>query len=237
MFHKLEEDISRQNFHRATIFAGDPNKINLTRSSTRPIIPENQFGFQRQFSKQEPLILHQTMDVRSVVTLAEVNSDATMLTFYKNKLPIMGVNVSRVDATVEAFVVAGLFENATNDGLEFYLRTDLKTASADMTVPPNERFSNWLHILKSTGSYEYYFALARLFNLAVDIVLSESSHTLFHFQPTDEKGDPVQENGYITAFIETSGNSMPTWYVSVSKCSMLRSPHNFKFVETDPKNS
>lgn len=159
-------------------------------------LPTEQYGFIRTFERKWPLKCVVDLDCRSVVSLALINRQSEILQCYANKLPIMVINTARLLYTTEAFAlqlqrVGGGEASVSQRALEFYIETDLKHCSTFSTYnansnniddfnndsqpyPPNEKFSNFIHRLRSNGYMDYIFELARRLNLNVDYVVDRN---------------------------------------------------------------
>lgn len=152
-------------------------------------------------------------DERSTVSLALIKSNTSILNAYANKLPIMCINVSRLIYTVEAYKVLECFktyDEYINAALTFYIETDMKLC--DRTQQANQRFSNFLHRLRSSGYKEYIFALAQALNMSVDMNYSDSAFVRYKRANIDK----TPANGFITAL--RNGHK---WYVKTSRHSLL----------------
>lgn len=124
-----------------------------------------------------------SVDPRSVTSILDANHNSSALAAYRDKLPIMVLNRSRLHYTVEAFVmlcrtVDGV--TPTQQALRFFLETDQKYAHRDLQLPANERFSQMLHRLRSNGYESYIFELARAVRANVDLVVGDVSRVVGH---------------------------------------------------------
>lgn len=131
-----------------------------------------QCGFKKTFEKLVPLECCITIDPRSVVSLALVKRQSTILGAYANKLPIMSINVSRLLYTIEAFKYrdyARDHQTPIQQAVDFYVQCDI--ANRNTKLAPNHQFSEFLHCLRTTGYLEYIFELARHLNLNVDLIV------------------------------------------------------------------
>lgn len=142
-------------------------------------------GFERvELLTCRPFNCYADTDARAQVSLALLNPNARYLIDYANKLPIMSINVRRFKYTVKALQYAEknidltcLFEKyndttAENDlitlGLNLIVDTELQ--NLNLHDRPNQRFSNFLHRMKRTGSLEYTFYIAKILKFNVDLV-------------------------------------------------------------------
>lgn len=182
-------------------------------------------GFRRTVIPNVPTICKVTIDPNAVVSLALVRQQSSLLCEYANKLPILTLNVVRYNYTVEAFsFVKPPMKNKTfaQAALDFYITTDIN--NRDHQLPPNEQFSNFLHCLRSTGYVDYIFALARLLNLNVDMVVGH--RYVFRYIRTNDldlmctSRNPTNfANGYMTVVYQRNGAN---WYVKTTQTPIIR---------------
>lgn len=96
---------------------------------------------------------------------------------YRNKLPILSLNVSRLVWTFHTFrhrlAVNENYDDAgiLKKSIDFYLETDYKYLSKNEDLP-NLNFSNYLHKLRASGYFEYVMELALDNHLDVDYISS-----------------------------------------------------------------
>lgn len=206
----------------------------------------------------EPFNCHADTDPRAIVSLALINSNSQFLSDYANKLPLMCVNVRRFKYTVKALQYASShgctnFANLysfyndekttttttdeNNDiitlGLNFIIHSDLK--SLNLRDQPNLRFSNFLHLLKLSGSMSYIFGLAEILKFNVDLVYinenlwhrryrkryskSQNRESVFRYKYAGI--DNNRGIGYLTAVYVKSKNGENEWFVYVHSKSLL----------------
>jgi len=177
-------------------------------------LPNEQCGFTRTFETKCPLKCIIEIDCRAVVSLALINKQSEILKCYANKLPIMVLNISRLLYTTEAFAIQRNSDGGdgvlvSQKALEFFLKTDLEHCKTD-DLPPNEKFSNFIHRLKSTGYIEYIFALARELNLNVDFVIN--SNVICRYKKLNTvNGLTSTGTGYLTVV-----HNENRWYVKTT---------------------
>ncbi|AYP97957.1 GrBNV gp84-like protein-like protein [Mauternbach virus] len=169
------ENIKRKALNDGKMFTIPQKRNDLAISKLH--LPKEQCGFSYTFETKCPLKCVIEIDSRAVASLALINKQSGILKCYANKLPIMTVNISRLLYTTEAFAVQRNADNGdvpvSQKALEFFLKTDLEQCKKDC-LPPNEKFSNFLHRLKGTGYMDYIFSLARELNLNVDFVITSN---------------------------------------------------------------
>jgi hypothetical protein len=124
-----------------------------------------------------------SIDERAVTSILDANHNSSALAAYRDKLPIMLLNRSRLHYTVEAFAMLQRTVDGvtpTQQALRFYLETDQQYSHRDLQLPANERFSQMLHRLRANGYESYIFELARAVRANVDLVVGDVSRVVGH---------------------------------------------------------
>lgn len=231
---ETQTDESNRNDLDVLVFGGGafPDNPNVRNNIdlTKCILP-SRCGFNKSYIKNEA-VLHciPIADSRATVSLALINSQCSILQKYANKLPIMTINVSRLLYTIEAFVFVSSDNPAQrNDclrnALEFYIDTDLCfNVKHSKHLPANERFSEFLHRLRSNGYYDYIFELATRLNLNVDVINHNNIRVVTRYQRIDRKlkneissRQTVIGVGYLTAVQQNENR----WYVKITKTPIV----------------
>lgn len=130
--------------------------------------PKRRLGYTFSSHRHENLTCSVRVDPRAVISLALISHTSPYLRAYATKTALMCVNVSRLIYTTDAFTHRNLNDDCVTDALEFYIGNDIDRL--DMNKAPNERFSDLLHSLKTTGYEDYIFRLADRLELDVDLV-------------------------------------------------------------------
>lgn len=139
-------------------------------------LPKQHCGYECNVYKRRSVKCNTEYDPRAVVSLALLNWKTPILQAYANKIPLMCINASRLQYTLDAFDYGGYRATALaaeNDNdtvglaLQFLIETDI--TQIPVSLEPNERFSQLLHTLRSSGYENYIFALARRLELDVDL--------------------------------------------------------------------
>lgn len=132
------------------------------------------------YTNIDPLLCCSCVEFYSLMSMScdsstDDNSDIFMR--YRNKLPIISLNVSRLVWTFHTFRHR-LAENENYDEakimkicIDFYLATDYKHLAKNENLP-NLNFSNYLHKLRTNGYLDYAMSLALANSLDVDFISS-----------------------------------------------------------------
>lgn len=188
-------------------------------------LPNTYCGFVHEVCKRNTLTCIGSYDPKAVVSLA-LFKRKDILSAYANKTPIMCVNVNRLMYTVAAFEFSNNFIDPVNEALDFLISSDIQRLDdeqhdSSVNIPPNQMFSNLLHILRSTGYERYLFRLAKHLNLNVDLVKCQSAtanannKTLLRYSrvsPNDIK---------IGIGTLTAVNHGDNWFVKVTATSVI----------------
>lgn len=176
-------------------------------------IPGYEIGFRRYIESKKPIACQQQIDTRAVVSLALLHQYNDILGSYANKLPILTINVSRFMYTVEAFNFRNQTQQNTinQQALNFYIQQDIKFCERFIEYPANQRFSIFLHLLRSNGYREYYFNLARQTNLNIDYIVTQ--HTVIRYIRTD---DSLESNSIGFGFLTVLRDGIK-WFVKTTK--------------------
>lgn len=202
------------------------------------ILSPEQCGFTKHYIQNRDA-LHCTPRAHSqaTVSLALINRQCSILQKYANKLPIMTINVSRLLYTIEAFVFVSSDSPAQrNDclrnALEFYIDTDLRCSDEHSKhLPANQKFSEFLHRLRSTGYLDFVFRLATRLNLNVDYVTSSSGRVVTRYLRVDYKA-PAPTTSQISrkqtlagiGYLTVVQNNENKWYVKTTKTPIINHP-------------
>lgn len=194
-----------------------------------------QCGFKRTFEKIIPLECRTSIDSRSVVSLALVKRQSTILGAYANKLPIMSINVSRLLYTIEAFKFRDYNQGSQTpiqQALDFYVRTDI--AHRNTNLAPNHQFSEFLHCLRTTGYLEYIFDLARTLNLNVDLIVDNIMFVRYIRVDVSSRELHSIGIGFITVLHRQNNGSK--WYVKTTKEPIINDPiaNTQSLIQNDP---
>lgn len=134
------------------------------------LLPNVHCGFRHSVLRRRPIRCQNRIDPKGVVSLALLDRKTQAIRDYANKLPIICVNVNRLTYTLDAFLLRYSDDETIDRALQFYIGTDIDELARSTTLEPNERFSRFLHLLRSDGYENYLFALARHLDLNVDLV-------------------------------------------------------------------
>lgn len=137
-------------------------------------LPKSYCGFECETLRRKTVRCIDSYDSRAVVSLALLEKRSILLE-YANKTPIMCINVSRFVYTLQAFKFVSRFSDPISEALDFFVKTDIRQLEerqerSTHRIPPNEQFSDLLHILRSSGYEQYIFTLAERLNFNVDLV-------------------------------------------------------------------
>lgn len=201
-----------------------------------------QCGFKRTFEKNIPLECCISIDPRSVVSLALVKRQSTILGAYANKLPIMAINVCRLLYTIEAFKYRDLtreFQTPIQQAIDFYVGTDI--AHRNTKLAPNHQFSEFLHCLRTTGYLEYIFDLARHLNLNVDLIVGNHLFVRYIRVDVSDKESRSIGIGFMTVLHRVTSKGGHTnhgseWYVKTTREPIIIDPiaNAQSMIENDP---
>nr|WOJ45430.1 GrBNV_gp84-like protein [Apis mellifera nudivirus] len=204
----LERYIARQALHGGKFFSPDVDgRCDKTTSNNNNnnhpecILPKAYCGYSCHVYRRQLLSCTVTdADPYAVVSLSLLNWQLPALKLYASKIPLMCINVNRLEYTVNAFKYGGykaaaLAASSGGDAvtlaLNFLIETDIEYISSlslkrndiaekeegDDQDEANAKFSKLLHILRSNG-YEYYiFALGRYLDLDVDLTYCQKKNT------------------------------------------------------------
>lgn len=148
------------------------------------------------------------------LSLAMFDPNSPILKAYTNKLSLMVINASRLAFTVAAYTLYDNDENnnipsPSDQALNFYLKYEI--SQINLQTSANLRFSQFLHSLKTSGSEDYIFSLARTLQMNVDLI--KTKNYLFRYTLSDcTERAKDSFNGILTALYINNN-----WNVFVSK--------------------
>lgn len=205
----------------------------IAASAPLNFLPRQYCGFECEIRKRATLRCVDSQDARAVVSLALLRQ-IRALSAYANKTPIMCINVNRFVYTVAAFEFVEQTEDPVSEALEFYVSEDVRqsddlltnSSTTDPMTPPNERFSDLLHRLRSTGYEAYVFSLAERLNFDVDLVKchndkSSPTKTLLRYRriyPPTERNSHSTRIGVGTLTAVDHGDR---WFVKITTSPLI----------------
>lgn len=189
------------------------------------------FSAKRLIKKQ--FTIYQKINTNYYLSLALYDYDLPFLRAYANKLPIMAINASRLEYTYQAFQLKRNTQSIEQKALEFYVNYEISNINFEHA--PNKRFSKLLHSLKSDGSEDYIFALAKHLQLHVDLIKNEKFVFRYQFNNYNKQKNNSNQNintlipisnpipMYISNYNDSKANGVITavflfnkWHVSVT---------------------
>lgn len=170
----FDEYLKSRALYSGKLFSTDRRAVAETREDKRFLLPNAHCGFRHSVLRRRPVRCQNRIDSRGLVSLALLDRKTQAIRDYANKLPVICVNVNRLTYTLDAFLLRHPNDDHTIDcALQFYISSDIDELARLTTLEPNDRFSRFLHLLRSDGYENYLFALARRLDLNVDLVRCE----------------------------------------------------------------
>lgn len=171
----FDEYLKRRALYSGKLFSTDRRAATSTvvgEERKRFLLPNSHCGFRHSVLRRRPVRCQNRIDSRGLVSLALLDRKTRAIHDYANKLPVICVNVNRLTYTLDAFLLRHQNDDRTIDyALQFYISSDIDELSkVTASLEPNDRFSRFLHLLRSDGYENYLFALARRLDLNVDLV-------------------------------------------------------------------
>jgi hypothetical protein len=145
-------------------------------------------------------------DPNDGVSLALLNNKASCLKGFADKLPLMVINVHRFRYTWDAFRFKK-YPDPVMEALNFFLQYEITKVTKDKSIENNEKFSNLLHQLQSTGNEDYVMELARTL-LFEEVHIVKAGKLVYKYRAEESFGS-VTLQGYLTAVYNQN-----CWYVS-----------------------
>lgn len=193
----LERYIARQALHGGKYFS--PSSRFDDDKNNECLLPKSYCGYTCHVYRRHLLSCTVTdADPLAVVSLSLLNWQLPALKLYASKIPLMCVNVNRLEYTLNAFKYGGFKAAAlaaSSDGdavslaLNFLIETDIEyissssLSSSSSTMDrngedeANARFSKLLHLLRSNGYEQYIFALGKHLDLDIDLAYCQKKNT------------------------------------------------------------
>lgn len=219
------EQFRKELIRKGTTFdCGATTKIQSNRMQLLKLLPKQYSNYTMTMIPRPIIHVTTKIDPRSLVSFALLERSLNIEP-YVSKLPIMCLNVHRLNYTRAAFSIYYPEKMLSTKAVDFLLNYSIRRL--DRLKDGNERFSDLLHELRSSGNEDYIQKLAEELKFDIDIVKSGGfayRYKYVHYRnlhqshsailPTTPYTDIVP--GHLTAVFNDG-----IWYVHISKYPLI----------------